>query len=109
MTRATFRQSPLGFEFDDVARRASIAALNEHIPSRVYADDTGISFGELFATTCNSSPASAQIYRESIGQLLAEQIIEIVRADGGRRRSAAQIKATDQIIASNQRTLFAAI
>jgi len=103
------QQSPLGFEFDDVARRASIAALNEHIPRRVYADDTGISFGELFATTCNSSPASAQIYRDSIGQLLAEQIIEVVPADGGRRRSAAQIKATDQIIASNQRTLFAAI
>ena len=103
------QQSPLGFEFDDVARRASIAALSEHIPRRVYADDTGISFGELFATTCNSSPASAQIYRDSIGQLLAEQIIEVVPADGGRRRSAAQIKATDQIIASNQRTLFAAI
>lgn len=103
------QQSTLGFEFDNVARRASIAALNEHIPRRVYADDTGISFGELFATTCNSSPASARIYRDSIGQLLAEQVIEVVPADGGRRRSAAQIKATDQIIASNQRTLFAAI
>ena len=83
--------------------------LNEHIPRRVYADDTGISFGELFATTCNSSPASAQIYRESIGKLLAEKTVEIVGADGSRRRSSAQIKATDQIIASNQRTLFAAI
>lgn len=99
-------QSALGFEFDDVARRASIAALNEHIPRRVYADDTGISFGELFATTCNSSPASAQIYRESVGKLLNERAVEIVGADGTKRRSSAQIKDTDQIMPPPQRTLF---
>ena len=101
-------QSPLGFEFDDVARRSSIAALNEHIPRRVYANDEGISFGELFATTCNSSPASAQIYRESIGKLLDEKAVQIVSADGTRRRSAAQIKASDQIMPPRQRPLFLA-
>lgn len=99
------QQSALGFEFDDVAKRASIAALSEHIPHRVYADDTGISFGELFATTCNSSPASAQIYREAVGSLIAERIIEVVPVAGGSRRSAAQIKATDQLIAPRQRAL----
>lgn len=99
------KQSALGFEFDDVAKHASISALNEHIPRRVYADDTGISFGELFATTCNSSPASAQIYRESVGQLIAERVIEVVPADGGTRRSAAQIKATDQLVAPRQRAI----
>ncbi|KWF59838.1 hypothetical protein WT72_25530 [Burkholderia pseudomultivorans] len=103
------QQSVLGFEFDDVARRASIAALGEHIPKRVYANDEGISFGELFATTCNNSPASAQIYRDSIEQLISERLIEVVPASGGRRRSAAQIKATDQIIAAPQRTLFSSI
>jgi three-Cys-motif partner protein len=99
------KQSVLGFEFDDVAKHASIAALNEHIPRRVYADDAGISFGELFATTCNSSPASAQIYRESVGQLIVERVIEVVAADGGSRRSAAQIKATDQLITPRQRAI----
>lgn len=99
-------QSPLGFEFDDVARRSSIAALNEHIPRRVYANDEGISFGELFATTCNSTPASAQIYRESIGRLLDEKAVQIVSADGALRRSAAQIKPSDQIVQPQQRTLF---
>ena len=103
------QQSPLGFEFDDVARRASIAALNEHIPRRVYANDAGISFGELFATTCNSSPASAQIYRQSIGTLLDEQVLQIVGADGTKRRSSAQIKDSDQIMSPPQRTLFTAI
>jgi three-Cys-motif partner protein len=99
------KQSALGFEFDDVAKHASISALNEHIPRRVYADDTGISFGELFATTCNSSPASARIYRESVGQLIAERVIEVVPADGGTRRSAAQIKSTDQLVAPQQRAI----
>lgn len=99
-------QSTLGFEFDDVARRSSIATLNEHIPRRVYANDAGISFGELFATTCNNSPASSQIYRESIGKLLDEKAIEVVGADGVRRRSAAQIKANDQILPPQQRPLF---
>lgn len=99
------KQSALGFEFDDVAKHASISALNEHIPRRVYADDTGISFGELFATTCNSSPASARIYRESIGQLIAERVIEVMPAEGGTRRSAAQIKPTDQLVAPRQRAI----
>jgi three-Cys-motif partner protein len=99
------KQSALGFEFDDVAKQASISALNEHIPRRVYADDTGISFGELFATTCNSSPASAQIYRESVGQLIAERVIEVMPAEGGTRRSAAQIKPTDQLVAPRQRAI----
>lgn len=99
-------QPTLGFEFDDVARSLSIEALNEHIPRRVYADDAGISFGELFATTCNSSPASAQIYRESLGRLLGEKAIEVVGADGVRRRSSLQIKPTDQIIPPLQRQLF---
>lgn len=99
-------QSALGFEFDDVARKSSISALSEHIPRRVYANDEGISFGELFATTCNSSPASAEIYRESIGNLLDEKAIEVVAADGTKRRSASQIKGSDQIIPPSQRTLF---
>jgi hypothetical protein len=99
-------QSTLGFEFDDVARRSSIEALSDHIPRRVYANDAGISFGELFATTCNSSPASAQIYRESLGRLLHEKAIEIIGVDGAKRRSAVQIKATDQIVPPPQRSLF---
>lgn len=99
-------QSTLGFEFDDVARKASIAALNEHIPRRVYANNEGISFGELFATTCNDSPASADIYRDSVGELLEHKAVEVVSADGVRRRSAQQIKSSDQIMAPLQRQLF---
>lgn len=99
-------QNVLGFEFDDVARTASISALNEQIPKRVYANDEGVSFGILFATTCNDSPASAAIYRESVGFLIEEKVIEVVSEDGVKRRSAQQIKPNDQIIAPQQRGLF---
>lgn len=99
-------QADLGFEFDDVARTRSIAALNEQIPVRVYSHDEGISFGELFATTCNNSPASANIYRTAIEGLIERKIVEVHGVDGVRRRSANQIKATDQIVMPNQRTLF---
>lgn len=99
-------QNTLGFEFDDVAKRASIAALNEDIPRRVYANDEGLSFGELYATTCNESPASAAIYRDSIGEQMEQKTVEVISADGVKRRSAQQIKPSDQIIAPRQRSLL---
>lgn len=88
-------QSMLGFEFDDFAKEASKAALMEHIPKRVHGHAHGISFGELFETTCNSSPASAEIYRDSIEGLLREAAVEVIGVGGVHRRSAAQIKETD--------------
>lgn len=99
-------QFELGFEFDDVARSASILCLMEQIPRLVYANDEGISFGVLFATTCNESPASAEIYRESVGRLIEHKVVEVIGEDGVKRRSAQQIKSNDQIIAPRQRRLF---
>jgi three-Cys-motif partner protein len=99
-------QSELGFEFDNVARDASVELLTEQIPQRVFANDVGISFGELFATTCNGSPASAAIYRSAIEILLEGKIVEVIGADGVKRRSAQQIRATDQIMPPAQRSLF---
>jgi three-Cys-motif partner protein len=99
-------QSSLGFEFDDIARKASVFSLSEQIPQRIYSNNEGVSFGVLFATTCNGSPASAEIYRESIQQLIEEKVVDVISVEGIRRRSAQQIKASDQIIAPQQRGLF---
>lgn len=99
-------QNTLGFEFDDVAKKISIAALNEDIPRRIYANDEGLSFGELYATTCNESPASAAIYRDSIGEQIEQKTIEVISTNGVKRRSAQQIKPSDQIIAPRQRSLL---
>lgn len=99
-------QSSLGFEFDDIARKTSIATLSAQIPRLIYANNDGMSFGELFAKTCNESPASASIYQETIHELLANKIFDIVGVNGEKRRSALQIKTTDQIIPAAQRSLF---
>ncbi len=100
------KQSKLGFEFDDSARKASIGSLKEQIPSLIYANSEGSSFESLFATTCNQSPASAEIYREAIGQLMEEKDVEVRSLNGGKRRSSQQIKDSDQIIQPRQRRLF---
>lgn len=97
------QQGSLGFEFDDVARQASLNALTQQIPRRVYADDEGVNFGVLFATTCNESPASAEIYRSALEELIVRKEVEVISPDGVQRRSAQQIKPLDQIVAPSQR------
>jgi len=99
-------QFELGFEFDDVARDASIASLMEQIPRLIYANDEGVSFSVLFATTCNESPASAEIYRTAVERLVEQKVVEVVSPDGTKRRSAQQIQASDQIVQPGQRRLF---
>ncbi|MBI1174045.1 MAG: three-Cys-motif partner protein TcmP [Sideroxydans sp.] len=100
------QQSSLGFEFDDVAKEASIDALMQQVPRLIYSHDEGVSFGELFAKTCNTSPASAAIYRDAIEKLIEEKIIDVIGDDGAHRRSGQQIKSKDQILPPRQRGLF---
>ena len=100
------RQPSLDFEFDNVAKDASIDALMQQLPRLIYSHDDGVSFGELFAKTCNTSPASAAIYRDAIEKLIEEKIIEVIGDDGAHRRSGQQIKAKDQILPPRQRGLF---
>ncbi|WP_020481805.1 three-Cys-motif partner protein TcmP [Methylomonas sp. MK1] len=99
-------QMELDFCFDDPAQEASIDALSHDIPHLVYARDEGISFGELFATTCNNSAASAEIYREAIGCLIDYKQVEVISENGARRKSPNTIHDKDQIIAPRQRLIF---
>lgn len=99
-------QSRLGFEFDAIAHKQSVAALMEQFPRHVYANPEGLSFGELFASTCNQSPASAELYREALGQLIGEKVLVVTGADGAHRRAANQIQAGDRITVPNQGNLF---
>jgi hypothetical protein len=100
------RQMEFPFCFDDPAQEASLDALMRDIPYLVYARDEGISFGELFSTTCNSSPASAKIYREAIGKLIELKEVEVISPDGVIRRSSNTIHDKDQVVAHRQRSLF---
>lgn len=96
-------QMELGFCFDDAAKKASISSLTEQIPHLIYPDAEGMTFGELFATTCNTSPASSIIYKEAIGDLLHMKELEVVSQDGTARRSATRIHDSDQILPPKQR------
>lgn len=99
-------QSALGFEFDPLARKASIAALMDQIPNVIYAHDEGLSYGVLYATTCNHSPASGEIYQDALEQLIMQNVVEVISEDGAKKKSARQIKSSDQIVAPVQRRLF---
>lgn len=99
-------QSSFGFEFDNIAKTASINQLSEQVPVLIYADDEGLSFGELFSLTCNGSPAYSDIYKEALGKLIEEKHILVRGTDGVIRRNGQNIKITDQILPPIQRSLF---
>lgn len=99
-------QASLGFCFDESAKAASVNALMEQMPDHVYHDDEGITFGEMFATTCNDSPASADIYRDAVGKLMELNEVEVISSDGAQRRSANRIHDSDLIVPPRQRKLI---
>jgi hypothetical protein len=93
------------FEFDDVARRASTSQLVTQIAPIIYDDPNGMSFAELFATTCNFSPASADIYKDAVDVLRSHKEIEVISASTG-KPSNAKIRDGDWIKVPDQRGLF---
>jgi three-Cys-motif partner protein len=99
-------QGALPFEFDHSAAKSSIAALMEQLPRQIHAHDEGLTFGELFATTCNSSPADSAKYKEALGQLIALREIDATSPDGARRLKASTLMDLDRLTPSRQKKLF---
>jgi hypothetical protein len=95
-------QSSLGFCFDDPAAASSVAALMDQLPHIIYSNQDGISFGELFATTCNTSPADSSKYKEALVKLAQQKEIDIISIDGSRRHKASTITDKDQLVPSKQ-------
>jgi three-Cys-motif partner protein len=95
-------QSSFGFCFDDPAAQASISALMEQLPRVIHARPEGMSFGELFAATCNTSPADSSKFKEALSKLVAHKEIEIVSVDGARRHSSNTITDKDQLLPARQ-------
>ena len=97
-------QGQFGFCFDDIAGESSVAALMQQLPQIIYARDDGLSFGELFATTCNLSPADSDHYKHALERLVQHKQIEIVAHGGARRLKASTITDKDQLIPAPQKT-----
>jgi three-Cys-motif partner protein len=93
------------FHFDDVARRASIKQLVSQVVPLIYADPDGVTFAELFATTCNLSPASADIYKEAIDKARDYKELEVISAKTSKPTDG-KIQDEDRIKVPNQKNLF---
>lgn len=95
-----------GFEFDHAAAKTSTDALMEQLPRLIYSNESGMTFGELFATTCNTSPADSDKYKDALAKLVAEKDIEIQSPEGRRRLKATTIKDGDQLLPARQTKLI---
>jgi hypothetical protein len=99
---------PSLFKFDDDAKRASTDLLVSQIAPMIYANDDGMTFAKLFSTTCNLSPASADIYRSAVNALRDLREIEVVSATTG-KPTQARIKDGDRLVVPSQRNLILSI
>lgn len=90
-------QASLGFCFDDHAAKQSVRALMEQLPRLIYAYQDGILFGQLFAATCNTSPADSAKYKEALMELAKQREIEIISQDGCHRQKAGTITDSDKL------------
>ncbi|GAA0519069.1 three-Cys-motif partner protein TcmP [Pigmentiphaga daeguensis] len=94
-----------GFRFDDVALHQSNNALREQLAQNIFTRTQSVSIGSLFASTCNTSPATSSMYNNALADLVGEKDIVIVSADGKTRRSARYMRDTDVIKKNPQANL----
>lgn len=80
----------------------------EQLPRRITAHDNGLTFGELFASTCNTSPADSRKYNEALSRLIDVKEIDAFSVDGKRRLKASTLGDSDRLTPSRQSKLFGA-
>ncbi|WP_163862814.1 three-Cys-motif partner protein TcmP [Myxococcus eversor] len=85
------------FNFDNDDREQSIKQLREQLMRIVWQNQAGISFHDLLANTCNSTPASSEIYRAALGSLIEAEELSVSHPDGIRRQKGSSIEKVDLI------------
>ncbi|MGE4531558.1 MAG: three-Cys-motif partner protein TcmP [Acidithiobacillus sp.] len=100
------QQGKLGYTFDDDARKRTAERLHLDIPRYIYADEDGLSYETLHATTCNDTPATSRIYKDVLSSLAKQKEIEIISPDGRRKTTASQIKGEDRILPPRQKKFY---
>lgn len=95
-----------GFQFDDVAEVATTSALVRQLALNIAARPGPVYIGELFSSTCNTSPATAGMYNQVLATLVAEKEIMITSEDGRPRRQARYMSDGDLIERCGQANLF---
>lgn len=95
-----------GFSFDDVAEHRTGAELLDQLPRHIQALGRPITFGELFATTCNGSPATSEMYKRSLEGLVGSHDIVVTGKDGRKVAQARYMKDDDVVEWHQQRKLI---
>jgi three-Cys-motif partner protein len=95
-----------GFQFDDVALHRSNSALLQQLGDKIFAKRNSVTIGELFASTCNTSPATSEMYKVALENLVQERDITVTSDKGKRVRHARYMEDTDLVERSHQATLF---
>jgi hypothetical protein len=86
-----------GFQFDDVALDASNSALIHQLAVNIAERPTSIRIGELFSSTCNTSPATAGMYNNALAKLVGEKEI-VIRSEDGKPKRHARYMCDDDLI-----------
>lgn len=95
-----------GFLFDDVAHRLSSDALVQQLADNIYRRNQPVQIGQLYASTCNTSPGTSGMYKDVLEKLSGEKDIVIRAEDGSVRRRARYMRDTDWIERNRQGALF---
>lgn len=98
-------QSSFAFEFDEHAHDASVRRLTDQLVPLIHGHQD-VSFGQLYAATCNTTPADGQRYKEALGQLIDHGEITVASPSGAARRKASTIGDEDLIRRSHQRSFW---
>ncbi|MCC2594731.1 three-Cys-motif partner protein TcmP [Pusillimonas sp. MFBS29] len=95
-----------GFLFDDVALRLSSEALTEQLAEKIFERSQPVQIGQLYASTCNTSPGTSGMYKEVLETLVSDKDIVIRSKDGSNRKRAKYMCDTDWIERNRQGSLF---
>ncbi|THT95451.1 three-Cys-motif partner protein TcmP [Lampropedia puyangensis] len=94
-----------GFVFDDMAQNLSADTLPLHLAKNIFNRIQPVQIGELFSSTCNTSPSTSLMYKDALARLSGEKDIVIRSEDGVIRRFARYMRDTDWIERNPQTSL----
>ena len=94
------------FLFDDDSRAATLSALVDELPRRIYDMKNGLTFSEFFAHLTNESPATSSIFKSALAAMLRDGAVEIRDRSGEITRKVGVQEPSDLILPPAQR-LFA--
>lgn len=94
------------FRFDEIARASTHDCLMDELPERLFGFKDGITFSKFFSGLTNETPATSEILKEALAQMLREGIIDVRDKTGSVKRHAGIQHHSDVIRPSTQRRLF---